>query len=46
MENGCPYFSSKLFTESNILNFKQFIFVFYKMRWMDIAENYVLGFAY
>ena len=46
MENGCPYFSSKLFTESNILSFKQFIFVFYEMCRIDIAENYALGFAY
>ena len=35
MEIGCPYFSSKLFTETNILTFKQFISVSYKMCWMD-----------
>ena len=46
MEIGCPYFSSKLFTETNILTFKQFISVSYKMCRMDIAENYALGFAY
>ena len=46
MENGCPYFSSKLFIESNILSFKQFIFVFYKMCRIDIAEKYALSFAY
>ena len=46
VENGCPYFSSKLFTETNILTFKQFISVSYKMCWIDIAENYALGFAY
>ena len=44
MEIGCPYFPSKLFTETNIFTFKQFIS--YKMCWMDIAENYALGFAY
>ena len=43
MEIGCPYFSSKLITETNILTFKQFIF--YKMCRMDITENYVLGFT-
>ena len=46
MEIGCPYFSSKLFTETNILTFKQFISVSYKMCRMDIAENYALSFAY
>ena len=46
MEIGCPYFSSKLFTETNILTFKQFISVSYKMFWMDITENYALGLAY
>ena len=46
MEIGCPYFSSKLFTEINILTFKHFISVPYKMCWMDIAENYAIGFAY
>ena len=46
MEIGCPYFSSKLFTETNILTFKQFISISYKMCWMDIAETYALGFAY
>ena len=47
MEIGCPYFSSKLFTETNVLTFKQSISVAYKMWWMDnIAENYALGFAY
>ena len=46
MDICCPYFSSKLFTETNILNFKQFTSVSYKMCWMDIAENYALGFAY
>ena len=46
MEIGCPYFSSKLFTETNILTFKQFIFVSYKMCRMNIAEKYALGFAY
>ena len=45
MEIGCPYFSSKLFTETNILIFKQYISVSYKMCRMDIAENYALGFA-
>ena len=45
MEIGCPYFSSKLFTETNILTFKLFISVSYKMCRMDIAENYALGFA-
>ena len=45
MEIGCPYFSSKLFTETKILIFKQFIFVCYKMCRMDITENYALGFA-
>ena len=43
---GCPYFSSKLFTEANMLTFKQFISVSYKMCRMDIVENYALGFAY
>ena len=42
VENGCPYFSLKLFTETNILTFKQFISVSYKMCWM---ENYAPGFA-
>ena len=46
METGFSYFSSKLFTQTNILTFKQFISVSYKMCWMDIAENYALGFAY
>ena len=46
MEIGCPNFSSKLFTETNILTFKQCISVSYKMCRMDIAENYFLGFAY
>ena len=46
METGCPYFSSKLFTETKILIFQQFIFVCYKMWQMDIVENYALGFAY
>ena len=46
MEIGCPNFSLKLFTETNILTFTQFIFVSYKMRRMDVAENYFLGFAY
>ena len=43
MEIGCPYFSSKLFTETNILTFKQVISVSYKMCRMEIAENYALG---
>ena len=46
MEIGCPYFSSKLFTETNILTFKQFICSPYKMSRMDIAESDALGFAY
>ena len=46
MKIGCPYFSSKLFTETNILTFKQFISVCYKMCRMDIAKNNALGFAY
>ena len=46
MEIGCPYCSSKLFTETNILTFRQFISVSYKMCQMDIAENYALGSAY
>ena len=46
MEIGCPYFSSRLFTETNILTFKQFISVSYKMCRMDIAENDALGFVY
>ena len=46
MEIGCPYFSSNLFTETNILTFEQFISVSYKMCRMDIAENYALSFAY
>ena len=46
MKIGCPYFFSKLFNETNILTFKQFISVSYKMCRMDIAENYALGFAY
>ena len=41
MEIGCPYCSSKLFTETNILTFKQFISVSDR-----IAENYALGSAY
>ena len=45
MEIGCPYFSSKVFTETNILIFKKFISVSYKMCRMDIAESYALGFA-
>ena len=40
MEIGFPLFSLKLFTETNILNFKQFISVSYNMCQMDIAENY------
>ena len=40
MEIGFPYFSSILFTETNILNFKQFISASYNMCRMDIAENY------
>ena len=43
MEIGCPYFSSKLFTETSILTFKQVISVSYKMCRMEIAENYALG---
>ena len=46
MEIGCPYFSSKSFTETNILTLKQFISVFHKMCRMDITENYALVFAY
>ena len=46
MDIGCPYFSSKLFTETNILTFKQFNSVFYKMGLMDMAENYAFSFAY
>ena len=46
MENDCPYFSAKLFTETNILTFQQFISVSCKICRMDIAENYALGFAY
>ena len=46
MEICCPYFSSKLFTETNILTFKQFISVSWKTCRMDTAENYALGFAY
>ena len=46
MEIGCPYFSKKLFTETKILTFSQFISVSYKMCPMDIGENYALGFAY
>ena len=46
MDIGCPYFSSKLFTETNILTFKQFNSVSYKMGLMDIAENYAFSFAY
>ena len=46
MEIGCPYFYSKLFTETTILTFAQFISLSYKMRRMDVAENYALGFAY
>ena len=45
MEIGCPYFSSKLFTETNILTFKQFFSVSYKMSQMDIVENYALCFT-
>ena len=45
MEIGCRYFSSKLFTETNIFTFKQFFSVSYKMCQMDIAENYALGFT-
>ena len=45
MEIDCPYFSLKLFTETNFLTFKQFISVSYKMCRIDIAENYALGFA-
>ena len=43
MEIGCPYFFSKLFTETNILTFKQVISVSYKMCRLDIDENYALG---
>ena len=46
MEIGCPYFSSKSFTETNILTLKQFISVFHKRCRMDITENYALVFAY
>ena len=46
MEIGCPYFSSELITEANILTFKRSISVSYKMCRMDIAENYALGFGY
>ena len=46
MEIGCPYFSTKLFAETKILTFKQFISASYKMCRMDTAENYALGFAY
>ena len=46
MEIGCPNFSSKLFTKTNFLTFKQFISVSYKMCRIDIPENYALGFAY
>ena len=46
MEIGCPYFSSKLFTETSILTFRQLIYISYKMCRMDTAENYALGFAY
>ena len=46
MEIGYPYFSSKLFTETKILTFSQFISVSYKMCRIDTAENYALGFAY
>ena len=46
MEFGCPYFLSKLFTETNILTYKQFISFSYKMCRMDVAENYAFGFAY
>ena len=46
MEIGCPYLSSKLFTETNILTFKQLIFFSYKMCRIDIAENYTFGFSY
>ena len=46
MEIGCHYFSSKLFHETTILTFKQFISVSYKMCRMNIAANYALGVAY
>ena len=46
MEIGCPYFYSRLFIETTILTFTQFISLSYKMRRMDVAENYALGFAY
>ena len=46
MDIGCPYFSSKLFTENNILTFKQFNSVSYKMGLMDIAENCAFSFGY
>ena len=45
MEIACPYFSSKLFTITNILTFKQFISVYQICR-MNFAGNYALGFAY
>ena len=44
--NWLPLFFLKLFTETNILTFKQFISVSYKMCRMDVAENYALGFTY
>ena len=46
METGCPYFTSKLFTDTNIFTFKQFISVSYKICWMDTDENYAFGFVY
>ena len=46
VEIGCPYFSQKLFTETNILTFNQFVSVSFKMCRMDIAGNYALGFPY
>ena len=46
MEISCPYFSSKLFPETNIFSFKYFISVSFKMCRMDIAESCVLFFAY
>ena len=46
MKIGCPFFFSKLFTETNILTFKQFIPVSCKMCRMDIDKNLSLGFAH
>ena len=46
MEIIFPYFSSKLFTETKIWTFEQFISISYKMCPIDIAEKYALGFAY